>query len=1807
MANSRDVRLTIRARDEASKVIAKVAQALGQYANGTDDVGRALTPLRGKLDSAVKSVSQLQTTMAKTAGQIGVNRNYQIIADSLAKMTQELADNRSALTTNSDQLLRSKAAIESSRQSRDALRQSISDEKKALTETSRAIATHTRVMASAEEQSRDLTAEIQKRESALAKSRADLEKSTQAQRDAEAADQRAIRTTDVLVDRISQLRAAREAERRALTGATGMTSRSERVGRIAATTDDPWAKMAARSFQEDEGAVRARLVAYDREIQRVETLRDAAKRAQQDSSRNLAQQVQATREISRQMVSIDNLGTLRTKLAQAQAQIAEHSQKLGVASVAHDRLTASISKNEHALSEKNAEIQIAQSEIQKLDSENRALSNSIDRGTSSIEKSTAALNDLQSAAKSQGFGAIGQSVDDLEKRLARLTARYNQTADVLSRAARYSDGGGGFTGSEDAAKLRKLNDELRRAQDDSATFKKEINELNAAISRGDGGRAKLKADIRALAQAMGAAENDARQLTMKIREVGVASGSLRANVFDVWRKHNQDGRTALNLYQRIRGQVLSLIAAYAGLYGVARGIQSVSEAFMTQEAAISRLGVVFDGNQSRMGVELDWIRRQAQRLGIEFGVLSQEYTKFAVGAAASGFSDDSIRTIFLSVAEAGRVNKLSLEDLQGTFLALSQMIGKSKISAEELRQQLGERLPGAVRIVADALGLTISELDDLMKKGKVFSTEENMLKIAAELDRVFGQQLPNSLRSFTAEWGRLQNTMFQSRVLIGRGGMIDAMTDAMQRLNEFANTKEGVEFFLAIGAAMGEVIEFVPTLIENFESIVKVLKLVMTIGIAAVFRRWMLALAPLGLALGSTLLTLARAPSAFMLFNTALWSSATAMGAAGVAARGLGAALLTLGPLAAALIIGSQVIGLFSSWSDGVDQIVQAQAQHERIMDRILQQYEDAKGKTYDWVKALNSRDTLELREQYDVDVSAFENAIAELDKIRGGSDMADGFWSELWHSFNEGSERGSNVVVSTARDLAQQFGVPDDVATKLQKDWQKVMYDLNAASRDEIMELISSLRTFSQMIPDGDARTKLANIERALQTVVDTGENVSVISDVLQRLGFTMADAESITSRFSMTIEEAADGVNGTSEQLENFKDQVETQLILPLEKALEEAGAFEEGFTDLDKVIKSPFDGGEVSIREMLTALDALKNKVPEIAAAFKALADDGSIDALSQALSWMNNIPGLGGVFKNVIGGEYGSRVPDDLKDSERFGKWAESGLGWMIRAYEDYRGKAYADQKETGGFSAWRVGYGSDTVTDANTGAVRRVQQNETIDRADAEADLMRRINTYMSDIVGKIGQQRWDSFGDEQREVLLSLAHNYGTIPDRIMNVVKTGTASEIAAAIRGEIRPGSVNNARRGEEAAIFERGGAASSEPYQDAIEERAKIAEKEAEEARKAAEARADEYKSLDQSLDVARLRANEQEREAFIVERINQFREQHGEISAEELANLREQYGVLYDMQNQKTQDEQRQEKIKEHQERINQLETERNALIEQREFYQGNGNTDKVEEINGQLTGINSQLETAIDNFIAFWKATGGPEAAGAIAQLEATRLQLRETGKEALLTAEQINQKWASGLSDAFSEMAKAIANGENAWESFRDAFLSFASEFLIEIGKMIVQQALLNALQGSGGSGGFGGMIMKGLSAITGGVFHSGKGPGQRVGNMSRRVDPAVFNNAQRFHSGKLPGLRQGEMAAIIEADEEVIPTSDPRHAWNTSGEKSQSGSADGGMTIINAIDAEQLLEAALKTDSGKRMFVNQIKLIAPQIKQALS
>lgn len=136
--------------------------------------------------------------------------------------------------------------------------------------------------------------------------------------------------------------------------------------------------------------------------------------------------------------------------------------------------------------------------------------------------------------------------------------------------------------------------------------------------------------------------------------------------------------------------------------------------------------------------------------------------------------------------------------------------------------------------------------------------------------------------------------------------------------------------------------------------------------------------------------------------------------------------------------------------------------------------------------------------------------------------------------------------------------------------------------------------------------------------------------------------------------------------------------------------------------------------------------------------------------------------------------------------------------LIRSFEGFRTGAYFDT------NAYRVGYGSDTVTRPD-GSVEKVTSDTVINPMDAERDLQRRVREFEKTIIGQVGVDKWAQLPASARAGLTSVAYNYGSLPGNVVNAVKSGNVKSIAAAVDGlKGQNGGVNDNRRAREVAVI-------------------------------------------------------------------------------------------------------------------------------------------------------------------------------------------------------------------------------------------------------------------------------------------------------------------------------------------------------------------------------------------------------------------
>lgn len=269
------------------------------------------------------------------------------------------------------------------------------------------------------------------------------------------------------------------------------------------------------------------------------------------------------------------------------------------------------------------------------------------------------------------------------------------------------------------------------------------------------------------------------------------------------------------------GKVGQLDNELGGLGGKEQSILSVANAFKALAASIvvkefidanvevekfERAMVLLKGSTQGASVEMDYIRTLANRLGLDIKTTADAYVSLTAATKGSTLQGQATREIFEAVSIAMASLGKSSADTQGALLAISQMVSKGTVSMEELRGQLGERLPGAFQLAAQAMGMSTQELDKFVATGTL-TADVFLPKFAAEMKKTFGDV--RDMEGYTASLNRLGNAWDAAMVTLGKTGLFDALTSGLNLATAAVAT--ATSEFKALGEIIGAVAKGIQT------------------------------------------------------------------------------------------------------------------------------------------------------------------------------------------------------------------------------------------------------------------------------------------------------------------------------------------------------------------------------------------------------------------------------------------------------------------------------------------------------------------------------------------------------------------------------------------------------------------------------------------------------------------------------------------------------------------------------------------------------------------------------------------------------------------------------------------------------------------------------------------------------------------------------------------------------------------------------------------------------------------------------------
>ena len=182
----------------------------------------------------------------------------------------------------------------------------------------------------------------------------------------------------------------------------------------------------------------------------------------------------------------------------------------------------------------------------------------------------------------------------------------------------------------------------------------------------------------------------------------------------------------------------------------------------------------------------------SKNLAIPEDVIVRQFTSLTASVKGAGKETKDAQKVFKAIAAGIRGTGGNLEDMKSAMRATSQVFSKGKVSAEELRQQLGERLPGAFTLFAESMDKTPAELDKALEQGKV--TLDDFMKFADLLFKTYGENAEILADSPAAAGDRLETAISELKDNLGEpvsaiGAMFQNMsTTIVNSINDATNS-----------------------------------------------------------------------------------------------------------------------------------------------------------------------------------------------------------------------------------------------------------------------------------------------------------------------------------------------------------------------------------------------------------------------------------------------------------------------------------------------------------------------------------------------------------------------------------------------------------------------------------------------------------------------------------------------------------------------------------------------------------------------------------------------------------------------------------------------------------------------------------------------------------------------------------------------------------------------------------------------------------------------------------------------------------
>lgn len=239
----------------------------------------------------------------------------------------------------------------------------------------------------------------------------------------------------------------------------------------------------------------------------------------------------------------------------------------------------------------------------------------------------------------------------------------------------------------------------------------------------------------------------------------------------------------VTLMDRAASGLKSTFGQFAAGFGAVEVIQRLGGAFVTANLQLERLrlglGTIYKSTDTA-SAQIDFLRKSANAAGVSVGAITDSFVKFAASTTSANIPIEQTNALFAAITRAAGTLGLSGDKVNHMLDALSQIAAKGVVSMEELRQQLGDSLPGALSLTAKGLGLTDAELIKLVESGGLLA-RDLFPALTSSLKALGGQ-----INTTQSQWERFKNALTETSQVAGDSGWTDVMRAGLKLLGAAA-------------------------------------------------------------------------------------------------------------------------------------------------------------------------------------------------------------------------------------------------------------------------------------------------------------------------------------------------------------------------------------------------------------------------------------------------------------------------------------------------------------------------------------------------------------------------------------------------------------------------------------------------------------------------------------------------------------------------------------------------------------------------------------------------------------------------------------------------------------------------------------------------------------------------------------------------------------------------------------------------------------------------------------------------------------